>query len=276
MMKMREISDYSLLMLVCLLLAACAQTHPGAPFAGTGPGGASMPTASNPAPRPTGSMAGLNILVLGDSHMVHKGYLIDRLHEALTAQGATVYSYGACGATPGDYLMPHKTDCGRASRITDGEQNIEEAGVVSVWNAKELLTKHRPDLMVVVMGDTMGGYGQPDFPKAWIWDQVSSLTGAIKAANVACNWVGPPWGAEGSLFDKSTARVKQLSDYLAQIVAPCHYIDSIAFAAPGQWKSIDGQHLNGAGYKAWAEAITRSIQPAPAKTAVPTAGEETW
>jgi hypothetical protein len=281
MMKKKDIKLALFLIITCLLTAACAQSglgpaDPSPTFAQTGSNSDSVPGSTNPAQQPKGQFAGLIVLVLGDSHMVHKGYLIDRLHDELTAQGATVYSYGACGATPGDYLMPHKTDCGRASRIGGGEQNIEEAGAVPVWNAKELLAKHHPDLMVIVMGDTMGGYGQADFPKAWIWDQVSTLTGAIKAANVACNWVGPPWGAEGSLFDKSVARVRQLSGYLAQVVAPCHYIDSTAFAAPGQWKSIDGQHLNGAGYKAWAEAIARSLQPSPAKTIAPAAENATW
>ncbi len=46
-----------------------------------------------------GALAGLVILVLGDSHMAGPSYLISTLHEALEAQGATVSSYGMCGAS---------------------------------------------------------------------------------------------------------------------------------------------------------------------------------
>ena len=43
-------------------------------------------------------LAGLTILVLGDSHMVTSGYLISTLHDSLLEQGATVDTYGMCGA----------------------------------------------------------------------------------------------------------------------------------------------------------------------------------
>jgi hypothetical protein len=46
-----------------------------------------------------GLLAGLAILVIGDSHMVSNDYLITTLHNALLEQGATVNSYGMCGTT---------------------------------------------------------------------------------------------------------------------------------------------------------------------------------
>ncbi|RJF87936.1 SGNH/GDSL hydrolase family protein [Oleomonas cavernae] len=225
-------------------------------------------------------LAGLVVLVIGDSHMVHKNYLIDELHQALTAQGATVYSFGACGTTPTDFLVPHTTDCGRASRLAGAPQKLEEGPAVPVWNAHELIAKYKPGRIIIVMGDTMGAYKQADFPKAWIWDQVSSLTGEIKSASVSCDWVGPPWGTEGGSFGKTYDKVKQLSDYLSQVVAPCRYIDSTGFARPGEWKTIDGQHLNAIGYKAWAAGITKAVTAAPAApppgAATPATGAEPW
>lgn len=223
-------------------------------------------------------LAGMVVLVIGDSHMVHNNYLIDQLHQDLSAQGATVYSFGACGSTPTDYLVPKTTDCGRASRLADGKQKLEETTGLAVWNARDLIAKYKPNRIIVVMGDTMGGYKQPDFPKAWIWDQVSSLTGEIKSANLACDWVGPPWGGEGTSYNKTFDRVKMLSDYLSQIVAPCRYIDTTSMAAPGKWKTIDGQHLDTAGYKAWADGITAIVTTAPAAApAAPAAsGSEPW
>ena len=50
-----------------------------------------------------GALAGLVILAMGDSHMVYMG---PPLHEALEQQGATVNTYGMCGAMPTDWLSP--------------------------------------------------------------------------------------------------------------------------------------------------------------------------
>lgn len=225
-------------------------------------------------------LAGLVVLVIGDSHMVHRNYLIDQLHDALTADGATVYSFGACGATPTDFLVPHMTDCGRASRLAGGAQKTEEGPALPVWNARELIARYHPDRVVIVMGDTMGAYKTSDFPKAWVWDQVSSLTGELKAAQLACDWVGPPWGTEGGSFGKTYDKVRQLSDYLSGLVAPCRYIDSTRFAKPGEWRTIDGQHLNAEGYKAWAAGIAGAVAaPAaapPAAPESPAGGAEPW
>ncbi|MCF4164836.1 SGNH/GDSL hydrolase family protein [Zavarzinia compransoris] len=224
-------------------------------------------------------LAGLVVLILGDSHMVHQGGLIDLLPDQLAAEGATVYAYGACGATPTDYLTPKTTDCGRTARAGTGAVTRETGMGLAVWNARDLIAKTKPDLIVVVMGDTMGAYKTPVFPKAWVWDQVTALTGEIRSSSLSCDWIGPPWGTDNPAFGKTTGRVQELSDYLAQIVSPCHYVNSTAFAAPGAWKSIDGQHLDQAGYKAWTAAIVKSIEaqqanPAPAAPAAGAASDD--
>jgi hypothetical protein len=238
-------------------VAACAHAQPA-------------PGKDDPGAKPV-------VLVLGDSHMVHKKYLIDWLHESLARQGAIVYSFGACGATPSNFMRPYKTECGRASRTPEGEQQVEE-GPVSVWNARELIAKYNPSRIVIVMGDTMGAYRRSDFPKAWIWDEVTSLTALVKESKVACSWVGPPWGRPGGAYGKTDERVRELSDFLAKTVAPCRYLDSTTFARPGEWKSFDGQHLTSAGYKAWAAAIADSIASAPTATAAPPpeTGSDAW
>ena len=51
-------------------------------------------------------LAGMAILVIGDSHMVTNGYLITTLHDKLVEQGATVDTYGMCGANAGDWVYP--------------------------------------------------------------------------------------------------------------------------------------------------------------------------
>ena len=48
--------------------------------------------------------------------MVTRDYLITTLHDDLIAQGATVDSYGMCGANAGDWVYPTTVSCGRAER----------------------------------------------------------------------------------------------------------------------------------------------------------------
>lgn len=45
----------------------------------------------------------------------------------------------------------------------------------------QLLATDKPDLVLIVMGDTMASYTKPAFPKAWLWQQTTGLTKAIAA-----------------------------------------------------------------------------------------------
>jgi lysophospholipase L1-like esterase len=127
------------------------------------------------------------------------------------------------------------------------------------WTLDQLVDANHPNLVVVEMGDTMAGYGQQDFPRAWIYEQVRTLTQRIAARNLPCVWVGPPWGNEGSSYHKTFDRVREMSNFLAQSVSPCLYIDSTQFSKPGEWPTIDGQHLTGTGYRVWGKDIADSI-----------------
>jgi hypothetical protein len=206
-----------------------------------------------------GLLAGLAILVIGDSHMVTRDYLITTLHDDLLAQGATVDSYGMCGANAGDWVYPTTVQCGKAERHGKEGPEIDRKPSTPTYQIDQVIAKSHPNLIVIEMGDTMAGYGQKDFPQAWIYQQVHALTARIAAQNIACAWVGPPWGSEGSSYHKTFARVKQMSEFLATAVAPCRFIDSTQFSRAGQWPTIDGQHLTSAGYRAWGEDITRAL-----------------
>ena len=209
-------------------------------------------------------LAGLTILVIGDSHMVTSGYLISTLHDDLLEQGATVDSYGMCGANAGDWVYPTTVSCGKAERLGKEAPDIDRKPSTPTYQIDALIAKTHPNLIVIEMGDTMAGYGQHDFPQAWIYQQVHALTSRIAAQNISCVWVGPPWGSEGTSFHKTFARVKQMSEFLATAVAPCRFIDSTQFSKEGEWPTIDGQHLTASGYKAWGADITASIdQMAP-------------
>ena len=209
-------------------------------------------------------LAGLTILVLGDSHMVTSGYLITTLHDDLLEQGATVDTYGMCGANAGDWVYPSTVSCGRAERLGKEGPQIDRKSGAPTYQVDTLINKTHPNLVVIEIGDTMAGYGQKEFPQAWIYQQVHALTGRIAAQNVPCVWVGPPWGSEGSSYHKTFDRVKQMSEFLSTAVAPCKFIDSTQFAKPTDWPTIDGQHLTSSGYRAWGADIARSLdQMAP-------------
>jgi hypothetical protein len=205
-------------------------------------------------------LAGLTVLIIGDSHMVTSGYLITTLHDDLLAQGATVDTYGMCGANAGDWVYPSTVSCGKAERVGKAGPTIDRKPNTPTYQVDALIANSHPNLIVIEMGDTMAGYGQHDFPQGWIYQQVHALTGRIAAQNIPCVWVGPPWGSEGSSYHKTFDRVKQMSEFLSTAVAPCRFVDSTQYSKEGEWPTIDGQHLTPTGYKAWGADIAGSIE----------------
>ena len=208
------------------------------------------------------TLAGLSILMVGDSHLANGGYLIDTLQDQFTAAGASVHTLGVCGSTPADWTTVKKGDCGGAERVNKAPLTVTGADAATK-PVKQLIAAEKPDLVVVVMGDTMASYKQATFPKAWAWQQTSALTKDIGSTGTACVWVGPAWGTEGGKFGKTFDRVKATSDFLASNVAPCTFIDSLKFSKPGAWRTMDGQHFTASGYKDWAQAIAEAIAAAP-------------
>ena len=203
-------------------------------------------------------LSGMNILVLGESHMVIYNHLIATLPDELVRLGAHVYAYGACGASAADWLRVRPVSCS-ASRIDDGTIRERPADIASTQLASALIEKHHPNLVMVIIGDTMAGYGKKQISKSWVWQEVSALTKAIDSQQVRCVWVGPTWGEDGGEYKKTNARAKEFSDYLSTIVAPCAYIDSLKFSQIGEWKTTDGQHLDRWGYANWAHAIAGAL-----------------
>lgn len=214
----------------------------------------------------SGALAGLAILVIGDSHIAALGQFNNLLHEELVEQGAEVNSFGVCSSLPDDWLQPSQTPCGRGERHGNGPAQLSKSGSAQGWLLPTLIAQYKPNLVVVEMGDTLAGYGEaPDLPKASIAKQVSDLLQPIKADKVSCIWIGPPWGTEGGAYKKTFTRVKELSDYLSQIVVPCHYVDSLQASRPGEWPTVDGVHLTASGTRLWDNYIISSIdQIAPA------------
>jgi hypothetical protein len=204
------------------------------------------------------ALAGMVILALGDSHMAGKDYLLTNLHEALEAQGASVHSYGMCGAAAGDWLYRTTVSCGHGEHH-DNSPPLFDIKTTATWNVSELIEKHHPNLVIIESADAMANYGNPELPKAWIYDQVHALVGKISAQKISCVWVGPIWGSEGPPYHKVNTRVKEMSEFLSQSVAPCRFVDSTRLSKPGELPTPDGQHLTPAGYHSWGEYITNAV-----------------
>jgi len=121
-------------------------------------------------------LAGLVLLVIGDSHMAGSDYLISTLHDALTNDGAIVHSYGFCGAQGENWVYGTTVSCGRAERHGSAPPLADRGPQERTWPLRELIERHHPDMIIVELGDTMAAYGQSDLPRAWIYEQVRTLT----------------------------------------------------------------------------------------------------
>ncbi|MHC8372860.1 SGNH/GDSL hydrolase family protein [Pseudomonas sp. MDT1-85] len=212
---------------------------------------------------PTSALAGLSLLVLGESHMSLADHLLEPLHDNLTRQGAQVHSIGACGASASDWLISKKVDCGAERKGND--KIVIKGREATTTPIQDLIAADKPDLVVLVIGDTMASYDKPVFPKAWAWQSVTGLAKAIAATGTRCAWVGPAWGKAGGMYQKNDARTQLMSQFLAANVAPCTYIDSLTLSKPGQWITTDGQHFTVAGYHAWGTAIGGALAKLPAE-----------
>lgn len=211
---------------------------------------------------PSAVLTGLSILIIGDSHLATPQYLLDPLHEAISAQSATVTSVGVCGSNAADWLRDTPSTCERADR--SGSQpavrTLDKTGTTAI---RQLVASTKPDALIIVMGDNLAAYKNPIFPKTWAYQQVSSLTRELKSMGVPCYWVGPAYSQTPGRFNKTTERVNEVSTFLANNTAPCAYIDSTQFAPPGEWKTTDGQHYTRRFYEAWAGSIAQKVLQTP-------------
>ncbi len=187
------------------------------------------------------ALAGLVVLVIGDSHLASKDFLLGSLQDALVNQGAIVHSYGVCGSQPNDWVKQTELPCGSGERHNADEPIIDKSPKVKTWSLEKLIDQRHPNLLIVELGDNMGGYGVlPALPKDWISFEVQEMLKPIAAHHLPCIWVGPPWGSEGGPSNKTFARVQELSSYLSQIVYPCRYVDSLRDfrLGSGQWATL--------------------------------------
>ena len=81
-------------------------------------------------------LAGMTILMIGDSHLATPDYLIATLHNDLVAQGANVHTLGVCGANAGDWLKAPPPCCTCASRACKASTCLSMASRLSPNSAE--------------------------------------------------------------------------------------------------------------------------------------------
>ena len=208
-------------------------------------------------------LMGLSLLILGDSHFGMQNYLITTLQDELVRRGAKVATYSACGSPPSIWLTARVASCGTAQRVQAGPIAQQTGANAKTTPIDQLVTQNKPNMIVVAMADTIGGYTRPQMPKEEIQEQVTALTDKIRSMNIPCLWVGPSWGTEGGPFMKTFARVEELNTYMATVVSPCTYVDSTKLSKPGAWPTFDGQHYTVDGYKAYGTTLADQIAKMP-------------
>ncbi len=204
-------------------------------------------------------LAGLTILMVGDSHFTYPGSLITTLQDLLVRQGASVTTFGACGVPARVWANSGSATCGVGERIQLGPIKLDRSPTAPVPSLLSLATTLHPNLIIVGLGDTMANYGDARIPVDRVLEDITGLTSRIRALNLPCIWIGPGWGAEGNNYYKTNDRTREIDQILASHVTPCHYIDSTNFSHPGEWDTTDGLHYTFPSYQKWAFAIDAAI-----------------
>ena len=209
-------------------------------------------------------LAGLTILMIGDSHLTHKNTLVASLPEAFVAQGAKVVTYGLCSSKPEDWVDEKPLNaCGYTKRVGTEHINVSMDKNDAPPNIQALMQQWHPDAVVVVFGDAMAGYSQPQMPTDWIKDQVHALVENI--GSTKCVWIGPTWGHYNPRYGKTDARTVELANLLNKEVQPCHYVDSTKLLQQKDVSTEDGLHLTSEDYSKWSQAIIQNVEPMLAK-----------
>lgn len=205
-------------------------------------------------------LAGLTLLIIGDSHVTFKDSLLSLLPDAYVSAGAKVVTYGVCSSTAADWVVPTVNNgCGASTRLGTMPITAPTMTPTAPPPIASLIAKWHPDAVLVVLGDTMGGYNQPDLPRNWIDEQVKTLTYVL--GKTACVWVGPTWGQYSPRYGKTDKRTQEMVDFMKGEVSPCTYVDGTTMMQAGGVKTIDGVHLTPADYKVWGAGIVQQTLP---------------
>ena len=93
------------------------------------------------------ALAGLVMLVIGDSQLSGYGVFNNALHDGLVDQGATVHTFGVCGSIPSDWITPQKQFlCGRGERHNREPAQVTMDGKAQGWTLPSLMARYNPNV----------------------------------------------------------------------------------------------------------------------------------
>src|SRR5260221_550459 len=101
------------------------------------------------------ALAGLVVLVIGDSHIASIGFFNNTLHDALMAQGAQAHSYGVCSSLAEDWLKPLSISCGGGERHNNQPPHLVDRSGAQPWAISNLIAQHHPDIVIVELADSI-------------------------------------------------------------------------------------------------------------------------
>lgn len=206
-------------------------------------------------------LAGVTLLILGDSHVAFKDSLLSVLPEAYESMGAKVVTYGVCSSSPIGWVKgPKDTGCGGTIRTGTGPIDDPFAATFPFPDITSLINTLQPTAVMFIYGDTIGGYTADPFPAEWIEKQVKPVT-TLAGAKTKCLWVGPTWGTYNPRYGKTEETTTRLTGFLKSHVQPCTYIDSTSFMQSKAVETVDGLHLTPQSYKAWGDGIVQATVP---------------
>ncbi len=192
-------------------------------------------------------LAGLTILMLGDSHFATQGYLVTTLQDALIQQGAKVVTEAACGAPAGVWTEAGSAPCGTAERVQSGPIKKDHTEARPRRPIDELIGRYHPNLDHHRVGRHHGRL-RPARPARPVDRRAVSRPDAAH-----------PGGQHALRLDR--ARLGHRGRALLQDLRPGAGAERLPraprwrpaatstrtkFAQPGEWPTFDGQHYTAA------------------------------
>jgi hypothetical protein len=212
------------------------------------------------------------VLMIGDSLSVGEfgNRLRDFLRRHVGAQN--VFLYASCGSSPQDWCADHETfvtHCGYRDDTPDGEHFVDfvngrKPAAVSTPKVERLISKHRPNLVIVQLGTNwMDGITRANGPKE-IEDQVIANHFVDTIFNSSREieriiWIMPP---DSSHFSKPVQRKVEMIIRNAKAHArrTVTLIRSRDFTVYHSGKTGgDGVHYNKEASAEWANHVTNEL-----------------
>lgn len=221
---------------------------------------------------------GAKVLQIGDSHTV--GAFGDQLYKSLSTNShvTTARSIGLASASGSHYSAESPAKRTLNYGYIDRPLMKSSTPKGTVDKLSSLLTKTKPDVLIVELGDNFAGYRESKNNDIFAKNEVQKILNQISLSNSKpneCFWVGPTWtdwvddnglpvdkrkNARGTFYKKSTLRAQQIARLIKkEIDGKCTFIDSMKIMDKSEVKTADGIHCNKTSGTLWGQRVYEEI-----------------